>query len=404
MPTQPNKLSPLAKITLFFLVPFLMGTAIDLYVPSMPSIVGYFHTQAHMVQLTIALYMLGYGIGQLVLGVLSDASGRKKILLGGAVCFTLASLAASHAPSVDALILYRFLEGIGMAGMGVMCRIIAVDCYQDAALVKVMTYGTSSWALGPVIGPFIGAHLQHDFGWQSNFYYFAIFGFVILLITSFSLQETLLHKQVLRLKTVATTLKTIATHSGFLLTALMATLIYASLVVFNVVGPFLIQGTLHYSVIDYGHIALVLGAGVFCGSMLNRVLLHTHEPMRIFAVGVGVLIVMAVVSLVVSYWMPLNLYSTLVPMFLLLLVCGCLMPNIVSRTLSVFPELAGAAGALFGLISAGGIFVMTSLATLLHTDTQRPLLYFYGATFIIVAVLFILFKRRYLSHHDRSTP
>jgi DHA1 family bicyclomycin/chloramphenicol resistance-like MFS transporter len=377
MPTQPNKLSPLAKITLFFLVPFLMGTAIDLYVPSMPSIVGYFHTQAHMVQLTIALYMLGYGIGQLVLGVLSDASGRKKILLGGAVCFTLASLAASHAPSVDALILYRFLEGIGMAGMGVMCRIIAVDCYQDAALVKVMTYYTSSWALGPVIGPFIGAHLQHDFGWQSNFYYFAIFGFVILLITSFSLQETLLHKQVLRLKTVATTLKTIATHSGFLLTALMATLIYASLVVFNVVGPFLIQGTLHYSVIDYGHIALVLGAGVFCGSMLNRVL---------------------------SYWMPLNLYSTLVPMFLLLLVCGCLMPNIVSRTLSVFPELAGAAGALFGLISAGGIFVMTSLATLLHTDTQRPLLYFYGATFIIVAVLFILFKRRYLSHHDRSTP
>lgn len=75
-PIQKNRI-----MVLLFLIPFLLGTDVDLYVPSIPQIERYFDTQKHFVQLTISFYMLGYALGQVLLGILSDSFGRKKILV-----------------------------------------------------------------------------------------------------------------------------------------------------------------------------------------------------------------------------------------------------------------------------------------------------------------------------------
>lgn len=323
-------LSTLAQTTLFFLIPFLMGTAIDLYVPSLPAITTYFHTQQHLAQFTVSLYMLGYALGQFFLGIISDSTGRKKILLNGTALFVISSLFAVYAPNIFALIVYRFLQGVGMAGMGVMCRVIAVDCYRDLTLAKKLTFYSSSWAMGPIIGPVIGSYLQHYFDWQANFIYFTVF----------------------------------------------------SLIIFNVVGPFLIQETLQYSVITYGHIALILGTGVFMGILLNRLILNYVNPMSTFSYGLATLIAICVLSLIAAYFFPINIYWVVVPVFLLLFFCGLILSNMVAKTIGFFPHLAGTTGAVYGLISAGGIFIITSLATILHTKSQKPLLSFYLLLFL----------------------
>src|SRR6185437_7591879 len=88
------KISPAQKRSIFillFLIPFLMGCAVNLYVPSLPAITQYFNVPKHPVQLTIALYMLGYAVGQIGLGVLSDSLGRRSIFIIGGAIFTLVS-------------------------------------------------------------------------------------------------------------------------------------------------------------------------------------------------------------------------------------------------------------------------------------------------------------------------
>ena len=114
MKLQP--ISPIAQIALFFLTPFLLGMSIDLYVPSLPVITHYFSVAKHLTQLTISSYLLGYGIGQLFLGIISDSLGRKKLLVIGALLFMLFSFMCTQADSIYQLIAYRFFQGIAVAG------------------------------------------------------------------------------------------------------------------------------------------------------------------------------------------------------------------------------------------------------------------------------------------------
>ena len=85
--------------------------------------------------------------------------------------------------------LCRLGQGLSVAGLGVVIRAVAKDCYSDKDLTKAMTYISTAWALGPIIGPFIGGYLQHLFNWKFNFYFYAIYG-VLLCLYIFIIKET----------------------------------------------------------------------------------------------------------------------------------------------------------------------------------------------------------------------
>ena len=191
---------------LLFITRLLMGFGINLYVPSLPAIALYFHASIPLVQSGIAFYMLGYGIGQLLLGILSDSFGRRKIFLLSAFLFTLASLfVLIYTPTIQVLNGYRFLQGLAISGLGTLCRAIASDCYSGIALNKAMVLITTSYALGPIIGPFIGSYFQHYYSWTLDFYFFGLFGIIILCITFFKLPETSQYLQPLNIKNILTT-------------------------------------------------------------------------------------------------------------------------------------------------------------------------------------------------------
>ena len=82
-------------LVMMLVVPFLLGLGIDLYAPSLPIIATYFHVSSGLVQQTIGFYMLAFGVGQLILGVLSDVIGRRRIILVSTLCFIVASFFAA---------------------------------------------------------------------------------------------------------------------------------------------------------------------------------------------------------------------------------------------------------------------------------------------------------------------
>jgi Bcr/CflA subfamily drug resistance transporter len=362
---------------------------VDLYVPSLPAIQQYFSVNQKIVQLTISFYMLGYGFGQIILGVLSDSYGRKKIFLLSALVFAFVSfMAGCMSINIHVLILARFIQGLSIAGLSVISRAIAADLFEGVILTKIMAYISLSWSLGPILGPFIGGYLEHFFHWQSNFYFFSLYGLLILIHSIITLLETNLYRKPMYLNIIAKTITRISTHPVFFLGALIVTLAYSTMVVFNIIGPFLIQVDLHYSVVHYAQIALLLGTSNFLGNYTSRKLLSYMASMKIAFIGVMASLIIIISNLIISLIMPTTLYTVVIPTIFLFFCEGLIVPHMMGKIIALFPENAGTENAIFGIILAFGVFIFTLLATFLETKTQLPLAIAYVLLFGGVAACF----------------
>ena len=386
---------------LVFIVPFLMGLGVDLYVPSLPVITSFFHTKASLVQLTVSLYLLGYGLGQVVLGVLSDSFGRRKVLLISAVFFTLVSFACILSPNVFVLETLRFLQGICIAGLAVVARAILVDVFSGSELSKATNYFTLSWSLGPIIAPFIGGNLENYFGWQANFILFALYGLFIFIYAFVKLPETNSQLSILSFSQTYNNLREILTAPVFMLITTISALGYAIIVLFNVVGPFFIEIVLKYSVTQYGNIALVLGFAYFLGATSNRFVISYFNNKTLLLFGLISSLTGSILMLLLSFTLGMNLFVVLIPIFLIFFFIGFIVPNALAETMAMFSSIAGTASAVFGTITGIIVFLVTMFGSRLKTTSQIPLAFTYLCLLVISIMLFYISRK--LEHNHEIT-
>ncbi len=386
---------------LVFIVPFLMGLGVDLYVPSLPVITSFFHTKVSLVQLTVSLYLLGYGLGQVVLGVLSDSFGRRKVLLISAVFFTLVSFACILSPNVFVLEILRFLQGICIAGLAVVARAIVVDVFSGSELSKATNYFTLSWSLGPIIAPFIGGNLESYFGWQANFILFALYGLFIFIYAFVKLPETNSHLSVLSFSQTYNNLREILTAPVFMIITTVSALGYAVIVLFNVVGPFFIEIVLKYSVTQYGNIALVLGFAYFLGAMSNRFVIGYFNNKSLLLFGLISSLTGSILMLLLGFTLGMSLFIVLIPIFLIFFFIGFIVPNALADTMAMFSSIAGTASAVFGTITGIIVFLVTMFGSRLKTTSQIPLAFTYLCLLVISIILFYISRK--LEHKHELT-
>ena len=371
---------------IIFSIPFLMGIGIDLYVPSLPRITSYFHSNSHQVQMTIALYMLGYGIGQFILGIASDSFGRRKILLLSGMLFTLMSIAAVFSANITLLNICRFFQGIGIAGLAVVARAIMVDIFTKKHLANALIYFGLSWSLGPILGPFIGGYLQHYFDWQASFYLFAIFGFALTLYAYLTLPETHTQRQKFSIILLKNNFQTLLSSKVFLFTSIIGGIGYSIPVIFNTVGPYLVENLLNYSAIMYGKIALTLGIAYCVGSLTNRYLTRKLMTTTILLIGLVATFLFSLALLLLSYIFNTHLLIIVIPTAIIIFFCGFIVPSTLTKSMSLYPKIAGTSSSLFGFISSTVISLIIFFESHLKMNTLLPM----GYTFLIMISIAIL--------------
>jgi DHA1 family bicyclomycin/chloramphenicol resistance-like MFS transporter len=132
----------------------------DLYLPSLPALRGAFDATVAEVQLTLSVFLAALAAGQLIYGSLSDRFGRRPVLLAGVSLYFLAGLACALAPSIEALIAFRFVQAVGACSGVVLARAVVRDVYDRARTAKVFAYISTAMALAPLIGPVVGGYVQ----------------------------------------------------------------------------------------------------------------------------------------------------------------------------------------------------------------------------------------------------
>ena len=233
------------KKTIVLLVLVLLnpvsGVGIDIYAPSLPYIVSSLHTTSFLVQLTMSVYVAGLGIGQVIIGNLSDSMGRKPVLLLGLFLFFIASILIVFSTNILFMLIMRFIQGLSVAAPGNLSKTIATDFYTKKEMTKVSTFIILAWGLGAIVAPAVGGYLQYHFYWQLSFYCLAGYGLLALLVVLFLLPETNRHKHKLKLSNIAQNYKKIFSTNLFLISALSLAFGYSFIVLFNTGGPFIIQ-------------------------------------------------------------------------------------------------------------------------------------------------------------------
>lgn len=363
----------------------LLGMGVDLISPSLPAISHHLNTSADFAKNLISLYLLGYACGTLISGFLSDAIGRRKLMLCGLGFFVIASIFPAIVNRAWALLLARFIQGFSMSGAVVVARASLSDVLPPEKFVRLAITTAILWGIGPIIGPFIGGYLQYYFDWEACFYFFAIYSFILFLSAFFFIPETHFNRQPLRINQMKNNFILIIKNKMFVGLVFIMGMTYSLLIAFNTLGPFLIQNALGYSPIYFGHVALCMGLIFLIGTFICRRLMQMWNPEKILFFMLPLFLLISIIGLLLSFFDAKNIEIIIIPSLFMFLGCGILYPTCTGKTLSLFQQLAGSGAAVMTFINLSITALVAFITSLIHSNTAIPMMGIYFGLMVLSA-------------------
>lgn len=358
--THSSNMSPGLIVLLLSLLLGLQPVTTDLYLPALPELTAQLTAPMAQAQLTLTALLLAFGGSQLVWGPLSDRFGRRPILLAGLAAYVLASIASCLAPSMGWLIVWRTLQGAAM-GAGVMCaRAIVRDLYAPTQGARVMSKGLSGLGVIACLSAPLGGLLTQWLNWRFALLALGLFAAVTLAVVVLRFEETLQQKnpKALQIGTLLATWRQILSHPTFRAFSALTACSYGGLFTFLATSSFVFTGVLGLSKMQYGLVMFVNSAAYIAGTFLCRHWLAQFGVRRAVAWAGALSLtggtLMAAFSL--SGW--ISLWSIMLPQLLFMVGHGIHQPCGQSGSVGPFPQAAGAASAMNGILMMVCAFAM----------------------------------------------
>ena len=319
--------------------------SIDTYLPSFGDIGESLQATPVEVQQTLTAYLLPFAIMALWHGALSDALGRRRVILASLGLFALASAGCAFATKIEHLWVLRALQGMSAGAGVVISRAIVRDLFDGAAAHRLMSHITMMFAIAPAIAPVIGGRLQLWFGWRSVFFFMVLMTFSIWLACWRLLPETLPveRRQPLHLRYLGRSYWTVLTSPVFLLACAGLTFNFAGFFIYVMSAPVFLMR--HLGVAETGFLWLFGPAmsGLMFGAWLSGRLagkLSLHQTIRRGYLVMGAAVVL---NLAINLFVPPSLPWSVLPIPIYTLGMSLTMPCLNLLALEPFPEQRGLA-------------------------------------------------------------
>lgn len=320
-------------------------------IPSMQDWAGTFQTDQAAVQLTFSAYVLAYGCLQLVYGPLSDRLGRKKVLLTGLALTGLGSVLAAVADDIGTLALARLVQGAGSAAGMVVGRAMVQDLFDGPMRTRVMAYIGMAMGLCPPLATIVGGAVHVHWGWQANFYLMAALSLLLWVAAWRGLPDPARAPQgpAHWLRALLNSYARLLREPAFGLYVLVLAMTTATFYAFLGGAP-IVLGSYGVGPQGIGYYIMCIPTAYIVGNYLTTHLIHRVGERRIMALGhsltllgVGLVLVLGLAGV----HTPLALS---LPLILLGIGHGLLVPPTLAGTVSLLPALAGSAAAVAGLM------------------------------------------------------
>ena len=346
---------------------------IDAYLPSLPDIAHSIGAPLAAVQGTLTAYLVPFALMTLWHGALSDALGRRRVIVGGLAVFFLASVGCALAPSLTWLLAFRVLQG-ATAGVGmVVGRAIVRDLYDGPSAQKLMALVAIVFAIAPSIAPLVGGWLQHWFGWRAVFAFMAVYTAGLLLYNHLSLPETLApaKRQPLHPEYLWRAYRGVLTHRTFLTICLSLTAAFTGLFVYVLSAPVFLMQHLHLAETQFLWLFGPLTAGIVLGNTLSARMAGWVPPLRTIAIGCVTMLGAAGANVLLNLLLPPALPWAVLPLFFYMVGMSLTIPSLTLKAIDCFPQQRGLAASCQSFIQSTGSSLTSAAAPLLWGTSLR---------------------------------
>lgn len=268
--------------------------SIDITLPAIPAMAREFGAPVSTIQLTISLFVLALGLGQLFWGVFSDRYGRKPAIIGGLSLYILASLAAAFAVTPEALIAARVVQGLGASAAGTTARAMIRDLYSGPQLAANMAIATTLFAIGPILAPFIGAAFLTFMSWRAVFFGLAALA-ALMLIGLLFIGETSRYKTPVSFDQIGRSIRAIVANRQSRFFLFYGPVIMSSMIFILTMVPVVFAAAYGVEGLYFAALFALHGVGIIIGQQFNRVLILRLGVSFALATGACVLVVAALI-------------------------------------------------------------------------------------------------------------
>lgn len=379
-----NSIFFILAVLLIFPIPQI---AVDLYLPSLPSMTTYFKTTSDHSLLILTIYILSLGIAQLIYGPCSDRFGRKPVLLVGIIIFFLGNIACVFATSIWQIIYFRVVQGFGMGCGFVIASAILGESFTGKKLAKITTWSSTVFSLSILLAPILGGYLQTISGWRANFIFIAISSLILFLTSIFFIPETNNKKDptALSVKKITFNYLSIVSDPKFMCYVVCSLFGYSIGITFSIVGPFLLQNTLHVSIMNSGILLFFTGLAYLAGTLTNNRVLNFLSVNQAIMLGIIIMLISATSLCIAGLIGWFTSLSVILFTCLAIFGVGSVFPNCFAKALELFPEKLGVASAIIGSSGLIGASLIGGVVVRIFTtySSSRMLL---GIMFIIESI------------------
>ncbi len=376
--------------------------AMDMMLPALPNIGSAFHIEAaNRPQMVLSIFLIGFGVGQFVMGPLSDRFGRRPILLGGMAVYCVASLLAIAAPSFETLLLARALPGLGTSATRVIATSIVRDCYAGRRMASVVSLAMMVFIAVPVIAPSFGQAVMLLTQWRGIFIVLMIYGVLALIWSAMRMPETLpvSERKSLAIRDVLGAFRQTITNRQTFGYALAAGGVQGSLFayVFSSQQVFTeVYHLGHYFPLAFAAIAIgVAVAGFLNARLVGRLGMRviSHSALLGFVAIGGIMLVAAKLQM-------LSLAPFMALSALMMFAFGMMFANFTALAMEPQGHIAGTASSLYGSITT---LLAIGIGMAIGQDYDGTLLPFatgfFLCTLAALAVVLVVEKGRLFKPH-----
>ena len=362
----------------------------SIYLPAMPLISEELHISKAMMSNTLTIYFVVFASFTLVAGMLSDAYGRKRVLMSGMGFFLSGAVICAISDSYEMLIFGRVVQAFGASMVPGTLMAMIRDACSDVKVVSLMGWLTVLGGLFLVAAPIIGGILTHMWGWSANFWFLALFTLAVLVLTFLQMKET--HYEDVRTpvslgRTFSTSL-TMLSSSSFILVLIPLIAFYAIQGAFLAAVPFILMDEYGLDPVLFGISNINIVIGLFSGRYLGMYLLKKHGSTAVYRYGAFMSMGVAILFVFITFDLIGGLWTFLIVAGIFASVFGMMAPLGMKSSLTAFRSVSGVAAAVqSATLFAASALGSAAVGLLIH---QFPLLSVEVLFAIVSAVLCLI--------------
>ena len=374
--------------------------SVDMYLPAMPRMMVALDTDISHMHLTLSAYLSGFALFHLLCGPLADRFGRKPILTGGTLLFVAACIGCSQSTSVEELLAFRFVQGIGACVGPTLARAVTRDVFGPTRAARALSLIAMLMALAPAVAPTLGGLMLLILPWPSIFVFLAIYGTAMTVLIQIYLAESLPRPQSLHPRSIARNYAQLFRDPLYLSASLASGLVYAGLLTYLSSSSFIYIEMLGVPVEYFGFIFLTSVVGYMLGSAVSARLTRYRASEHTVLVGAIVAAIATAIMWLGATLFPDSISALVVPMVFYATGMGLVLPNAMAVALRPFPHMAGTASALLGFIQMSLSASSSALVGAFLQDTPQPVLVF----MCVITLLALGLSVRVYQRHRMTNP